>query len=627
MSLTLMERIARAPRVPGRFAFLAAAFLVAVAGCAGGPGAPAPEPTQAFPDPVLEEGTISPGRQAQALGLFNRAEQALVREDYAEARALAERIVTAFPTARVSGLALFVQARAALGEGRIDEAVAAAGRFAALLAPGDPRLAAARIVQAEALERGGDGEAALSVLLGLGVDTPVSDLRRAATLARGVAATLDRGALERALAATPEGAPLRTVALARRAVLLAEEGEGEAARRAARAVLAAGATGADSALVAGVLEGRIPGRDAVRTVRIASVLPLSGSPAMADFARLIAEGVEVAAAAALKGTAVVEVEALDDAGDPQRTAELAAQLRRLEVLGAVGFLEERALAAASRARDGGPVLVSPTARTVPVEGDGVFTLAGPDPQGAAELARYAASTGIVRAALIHSQAPESTGEADAIQTALEGEGVPVVGRFAYEVGATFFEPQIMGAQRALREEEILALGLTEEDTLDVEMLEPVALFVPIPPEDVEFLAPQVTHFGLDTLAIPVYGTAGWTDPGTLEVVNPRHTNGVVATAPVDAGEGSAGYARYREAYESHFQRTLVSPIPALGYDAALLLLEGIRRGGSTPASMRAAMERIRDLEGALGVYSVIGGQVVRRTRLVRLDHGVAVPIS
>ena len=68
-------------------------------------------------------------------------------------------------------------------------------------------------------------------------------------------------------------------------------------------------------------------------------------------------------------------------------------------------------------------------------------------------------------------------------------------------------------------------------------------------------------------------------------------------------------------------------VPALGYDAALLLLEGIRSGASSPRAVRAAMERIRGLEGANGVYSVVAGQVVRRTQVVRLDHGVVLPVG
>jgi hypothetical protein len=229
--------------------------------------------------------------------------------------------------------------------------------------------------------------------------------------------------------------------------------------------------------------------------------------------------------------------------------------------------------------------------------------------------------------MIHSRAPASQVQADAFTATLRGLGVPLVGTFVYDAGATYFAPQIRGAQEVLRGAEIRALGLGPEDTLHVELLEPVALFLPLPAEDVELLGPQVTFFGLDTLGIQILGTSGWTNPQVLETVDPRHTTGVIATAPQSAGPGSAGYALFEQAYERHFQRTLVSPVPALGYDAALLLLEGIRTGARTPADLRDALERVRDVEGATGVFSIVDGRVVRAMQIVRIDAGDLVPLG
>ena len=189
------------------------------------------------------------------------------------------------------------------------------------------------------------------------------------------------------------------------------------------------------------------------------------------------------------------------------------------------------------------------------------------------------------------------------------------------------EEQIVGAQNALRQAEIAALELGEDDTLHVELLEPVALFVPIPPEDVEFVAPQVTHYGLDTLAIDILGTSAWTDPRVLEAIDTRHTTGVVATAAVGRELGSAGRVAFQDAYERHLQRSLVSPVPAIGYDAALLLLEALRIRPTTPVQVREAVEALRDVEGATGIFSVVDGRVVRRTELVYIDNGTLVPIG
>lgn len=363
-------------------------------------------------------------------------------------------------------------------------------------------------------------------------------------------------------------------------------------------------------------------------VRIGSVLPTTGSPAYREFSSLIAEGIEVAAASYLGPTARVSVDSRDDAGDPNVAA---AQIREIEAggaIGAVGFLESGSLDAAASSRRGELPLVSPTVRVTTQPG--VYTLSGPDPQAAAAVAAYAARSGIVRVAIVNSRAPESAQEADAFAATLRSQGVPLVGRFEYDAGETSFGGPLKAAQEALRGAEIRALAaqLGPDDTLhvDVDSLDHVALFLPVPPEDVELIAPQVTFFGLDTLGIQELGTSGWTDPDVLAHVDSRHTSGVVATRPMGAGRGSPGYERFKAAYESHFQRTLVSPVPALGYDATVLLLEAARRDARTPMSLEAALERERDVAGATGIFSVQDGHVYRRTEVVRIERGSFVPV-
>jgi ABC-type branched-subunit amino acid transport system substrate-binding protein len=353
------------------------------------------------------------------------------------------------------------------------------------------------------------------------------------------------------------------------------------------------------------------------------VLPSGGSPGFRDFAAAIAEGVELAAATYLDGTEVT-VLARDDQGDPSLAAAAVQELERgTDALAAVGFLETGALEAAADVRATALPLISPTARLA--RGEGVYTLSGADPAGAAAMARYAARAGFARVAMVHSRGPGSTEEADAFEAALRALGVPLVGRFVYDPRTTSFQDQIRGAQEVLRGAEIRALGLGPDDTLHVELLEPVALFVPVPPEDVELLAPQIIHYGLDTLAIQILGTGGWTDDEILQTVDDRHTTGVVATAPVNGGPGSPAYARFRQAYERHFRRTLVSSVPALGYDATLLLLEAAATGARTPARLGAALDQIRDLQGATGSFSVSGGRLYRRTEVMRIEHGVLIP--
>jgi len=586
-----------------------------LAGTAPRPGGPAAA------DPVVvAPGPISDADEARAEELLRSALTSLQANRYFETLRATSELLERFPSSAASGQALLLSARAELGAGIMqggdagaaatERARGAAERYVSLLPAADPRAAAAHLIYAQATE--GDPAQRLHRLLRIVGTAPSEIVTRALPLAREAADSLDREELEAALADASPQAGLVHVVRTRLAVYRLEDGDTLQAGDLARAAIDGGATGADSLLAEGVLRGELPeGRGRVNSATIATVLPLGGSPALADFARLVSEGVEVAVATATEDIDIDVVE-VDDEGDPERSAELVAELEARGVAGVIGFLEDLALEFAGLSREQGIPLVSPTARSAARGGEGVYSLGGSDPRGAAEVAAYAAWQGHRRVAIVHPRSPEAAEEADAFEAAAQGHGIPTVARLTYEPGAMFFEPQIMGARDSLRLAEIAALGLGEEDTLRVEMLEPVALFLPIPPEDVEFLAPQIRHFGLDTLAIEVLGTSGWTDPQVLESVDALYTDGVVATAPVGSGQESPGQARFRILYEEHFQRSLVSAVPALGYDATLLLLEALRHArGTAPSQVTAGFEQLEAVEGATGIYSVVEHQPVR----------------
>jgi len=474
-----------------------------------------------------------------------------------------------------------------------------------------------------------DPQAAMSRLVALDRGLPDDLQDRARELARAAVTALSPDEVAEVAESLPPETAVAGVVLARHARLLGSTGNIQAAREAARAALEAGATGPDSVTSATLLDPEAeplrPLEGMTRTARIAGVLSTSGSPTLQEYSRLVAEGIEVAAVSRQVEGRAYEVLTRDDEGSATLAAQAVREVAEEGALGAVGFIRDEALASAAQARADGFPLISTSARNARQAGPGAYSLAGADPVAAASLGAWAAQQGYTRVAILHSQAPESVEEADAVQQALQERGTSVVGRYAYPARATFFQDQIRAAREVLRLQEIRGMNLGEEDTLSVGDLDPVALVVPIPTEDVEYVAPQLTFFGLDTLGIDILGTSGWTDPQTFEVVDDRHTEGVVATAAVSAGSGAPGYRRFREAYEEHFRRTLVSSVPALGYDAALLLLEAIGRGATTPAQVRQGLEAIDGLEGATGILSVVDGRILRRQDVVRIVNGGTIP--
>ncbi|MFV2007048.1 MAG: ABC transporter substrate-binding protein, partial [Longimicrobiales bacterium] len=262
-------------------------------------------------------------------------------------------------------------------------------------------------------------------------------------------------------------------------------------------------------------------------------------------------------------------------------------------------LQEASLERVAQGRSAPLALISPTAPSVPTEARSVYSLAAAEPRAAKVLAAYALDNGLTTAALLYPRNRGATFEAEAFREAYEALGGTVVGDLTYAPGTTFFEEYLRNVERLL----------------------PSVLVLPLPVQDVELLAPQVTFFGLDSLEIRVMGTAAWTRSETLENVDPRHLNGVIVASPRPAETRLAGLERFVEAYEDLNRYSLRSPVPALGYDAASLLLEAIRLGARTPTQLTERLSTINGFEGASGVLSVSDGRIVREHYLACIQDG------
>jgi ABC-type branched-subunit amino acid transport system substrate-binding protein len=399
--------------------------------------------------------------------------------------------------------------------------------------------------------------------------------------------------------------PFRVPLMAAEARALYNAGDVERARAVAEATLASDAADPDAELARAIIAGRIDeslGLTGPLTV-LGVLLPKTGPPSLTRFATEVEEGVRAAAAAA-KWPGRLQVVVEDDRGTSDGAA---AGMRALEQAGAVavvGPLDEPELTSAVLARQRPIPVVSPTAASAGSEPN-VFTLGGLDLEGARELARWAASSGLLRVALLYPRG-EPEQEAQAFEETLRAEGGQVLGRFLYDRGTTYFETQMRA----------------------VASLRPDALVLPIPAEDVATVAPQVTFFGLDTLDVRVLGTAGWTREDVLTRVSPRHTDGVVAvTADPLTDAEAAGMTALVAAYEDLYRRTLRSAVPAVGYDAAALLLEALRGGARTPAAVASSLDAIGEFPGATGELGVQNGRITRGHRVVCVENRALLPVG
>jgi ABC-type branched-subunit amino acid transport system substrate-binding protein len=543
-------------------------------------------------EPALQPGSVDSTDQAESDRLLAEAQAALDAGNFSRAEELALQVVSSYATARGSSSALWIRAQAAAAMGKAEEALPAIRRFRTYLSPDDDRRASVAILEGDALAAMGRTVEAVGVWAAAPAGS--EDDLVLGRISEQVGAFSEDELEVLADSAGPHVAPiLAELALKRYAVgALAD------AQISARRALAAGAAGRARRIAEGVLSGDMT--EFLIAPVIGAILPMSGSPRLREFAELIQEGIRIALeqfGQAEGNRAATELVIQDNGGVVGNAPRLLAALESSSALGVIGPLQDGALADVASRRQGLLAMISPTAPIVPEGAEGVYSLAGDDPGASQALAHYAMDSDLQTAVVMYPESRDATLEARSFVEAFESLGGSVLREFVYPAGATFFGEQLQ----------------------EVDSLRPAALVLPLPVRDVELMAPQVTFYGLDSLEIRVLGTAGWTDEEMLARVATRHTNGVVSASPQPPDGEPEGYRRFVDAYEAYHQRTLPSAVPALGYDAAALLLEGIRMGANTPSQLLTNLENISGLSGATGVFSVEDGRVVREHFVICLQ--------
>lgn len=469
--------------------------------------------------------------------------------------------------------------------------------------------------QAESLLRRERFDSAALALLSLPADR---DTERVVRQMEAATPRLGRGALA-AMAARADSAgddPRFAPVFAQLALSYALAGDRDRAEAfAARVGAAGGRRGRSGRLAAAVLAGGLP--DAVPDAVAGAVMPLSGSPANREYARLFMEGVEVAAEAARRAGLHVELVVEDNRGTPHGSAQAAAALAERGAGMVLGPLRDANLFAAADALPPDVVLFTPTARETAAGRGGVYSLASGDPGAGRTLAAAASDLGYFEAVVVHRRSPPEAMEAAAFVEAFSEAGGVVRRRLAYGAGTTTFE----------------------EPLAEARLLEPQLLVVLAPPSDLELLAPQIAFFELDETEVRVAGGPGWTTPQVLESVARRHTDSVVAVSPLppaadaDPGRDSttppdiAAPPDFTAAYEQHFRRTLLSPVPAVGYDLFRIALAAWAESRRTGVAPSQAAEAMGPIEGATGTYSVVDGRLVRAFFPVMILNGALRPLD
>lgn len=390
---------------------------------------------------------------------------------------------------------------------------------------------------------------------------------------------------------------------------------------------------------------------AAAAVRLGVVLPRTGSQIMVRYADWLLEGIRLAVGEAeVRERRPIELVVADDAGGT-RIGEAVAELERQGVLAILGPLLPQQLAEAAGARSDRSLLtVSPTIPEHPMWPQ-VYAVNTGDARGAQELGRYAAELGLTQAALLYPRTAEYERKASAFAVEFETMGGRVRTAVPYDSGTTTFDTHMQRILQAvapdpffpLAGQDTLVYGIYPGFPVDTGPVppplpgdsvdpwagrpqEPFALFVAAPDRDVRQIAPQVAFYGLDSAGVQMFGDEAWAAASVRRVVPRRDLEGVIAASHFPPGRAEAlADPEFVRRYEQAYRRSLENLLPALGYDAAHLVLNALPNRMATADALARRFALLAGLRGATGTFSVRADRVVRTPYLVVIRDGALAP--
>lgn len=368
-------------------------------------------------------------------------------------------------------------------------------------------------------------------------------------------------------------------------------------------------------------------------VIMGAVLPRTGSEMMVRYADWLLEGIELAVAEAeTREGRAIELVVADDAGGT-RTREAVAEVERRGAVAIIGpMLPEQVEEAANARSTPRLVLVSPTVPEDPTLPH-VYSVNSGDTRGAREMGRYAAEAGVRYAALLYPRWTVYDQKAQAFAEEFEAAGGEIRASVPYDSGTTTFSDQMERILDAVpasllgRDTASLSAAPTADDSLARPSgQEPFALFVAAPAAEIRQIAPQVAYYGLDAAGVQILGDEAWASGLVRRVVSAGDLEGVIAASRFmpERADGVAD-PDFIERYEQALRRSLENELPALGYDAANLVLQALPRRLLNPESVAMRFSLLAGLRGATGTFSVRSDRVIRTPYLVMIQDGDLVP--
>lgn len=155
---------------------------------------------------------------------------------------------------------------------------------------------------------------------------------------------------------------------------------------------------------------------------------------------------------------------------------------------------------------------------------------------------------------------------------------------------------IAGSEAYLQKDQDFKATLTK-----IKAMNPDVIFVPGYYEEVGRIIRQARELGITA---PIIGGDGWDDPKIVEIAGADALNNTYFSNHYSPEDKDPLAVEFAEAYKKEYGQP-PSAFAALGYDAALMLIDAIKRAGTADgAKIRDALEQTKDLKVVSGVITL-----------------------
>ncbi len=330
--------------------------------------------------------------------------------------------------------------------------------------------------------------------------------------------------------------------------------------------------------------GALRAQDTIKVGKVGALTGKDASLSQNAHKGMILAIEEINAAGGVLGKKI-ELLAEDDQTKPGEAATAARKLiSRNKVIALLG--EEtsgRSLEAAPIAQAAKIPMISPSATNPRVTqmGDYIFRVCFIDPFQGAVMAKLATDTlHAKRVAIVSSvSAAYSVGLAKFFREKFTSDGGTVAVEQRYTEGDKDFRAQLTAIKSAAVD----------------------AVFIPGYYTEAALIVRQARELGL---SIPFFGGDGWEAPQLLEIGGDA-LNGCFYSTHFSAESTEPKAAEFVKKYKAHWQNQTPDGFSALGYDSAYILVEAIKRAGSTEGpKLRDALAATKNFAGVTGLTTI-----------------------